>query len=845
MTLFCYFSSDDMWQVHFAYSVFNGKTELIWRNFTSNYLQLPGFGFYRPLLGFTYLSDYWLYGIWASGWHLTNLILYVCNVVLLFVLMKRLTRTWPKTNSDAAAFFTSALFAVSPLHCEPVCWISGRADLLCGPFYLFAIWAIVKSHQDKIKLYYYLALLSFFLAMLSKEIGIGLPAVIAAYFFIWPREDKFPNPEISQDIETIPEKKKKKSRKKVHQEKLLSKVKKKTKQKVDNNLDTSEEKNFEDQAKNYPFKQRLLIALKMSIPFGIVALLYLGIRYLALGTVIGGYTGVMGTSLWSEIHLNWSDLSSLEKIIIPIPSTVEKQSIWPVLIMKASLALCVILSLVRIINKSISWKWILFITCWFLSGFLPVICLWRIGANLQSSRMLFFGSMAICTALPVLLYHPITKSSNHFISQKMDLKIRLLAATTTFIMILSLTWSLYLSTFLWLEAGNQLENILQRTIQLVKNIPNDKKILVLGLPQSNKGGHILVNESQFHHLLRPPFTNEDISQRVISFSPYLLGSPNSINSTRLKFLLSNKNVIGPFLWDIEDKNYKPVRFEGKTDLPKILKFPIKVTDNKNSIGWELIGDGNASRNGSNITRIEGTGESDRLVLDGLNLSPLKYDYLEFKVRVNKATKNKWGEIPFSMSWNISPEKLPDYMKLSIGIKRNGEKKVFKLRFRQSHYWRWYTEGAIQYINLHLPQKASLDISEIKICNGANMIPVVLPVGLRPRAGGEYLIEENGKPVKIYFDTTSIVDSAKAELLITKPNFFFDSSNRADYSHESQKTILIDNQRGYFELNPILFRKPAYYQIKIRAMDKENSPIGLYSDSITLLKLGDGLEQFVK
>ncbi|HMO20954.1 MAG TPA: hypothetical protein PKC98_08300, partial [Candidatus Melainabacteria bacterium] len=27
--------------------------------------------------------------------------------------------------------------------------------------------------------------------MLSKEIGIGLPVVIAAYFFIWPKEEEY------------------------------------------------------------------------------------------------------------------------------------------------------------------------------------------------------------------------------------------------------------------------------------------------------------------------------------------------------------------------------------------------------------------------------------------------------------------------------------------------------------------------------------------------------------------------------------------------------------------------------------------------------------------------------
>ena len=849
MTLFCFFSSDDMWQVHFAYSVFNGKTELIWRNFTSNYLQLPGLGFYRPLLGFTYLFDYWVYGVWASGWHLTNLILYVFNVLLLFIIMKRLTRTWPGANSDAAAFFTAALFAVSPLHSEPVCWISGRADLLCGPFYLFAIWATIKSHQDRIKSYYYLALLSFFFSMLSKEIGIGLPAVIAIYFFVWPREDKFPNLETKTNNETNTgqKEKKKKSRQKVHEEKILSKAKKKSKSKLKtkDNPKQNSKKTIQEQTPKYTIKQRLLIALKMSFPFVIVALIYLTIRFLALGTVVGGYTGAMGTFLWRDLQFKWSDLLHLEKIILPIATTVEEQSIWPVVIMKATLVLSVLLATVRAINRSISSNWVLFILFWFMSGFLPVICLWRIGENLESSRMLFFCTMAICSAFPVLLFHPLTKSSKRFISPQTDLKIRLLAATTIFIMILSQTWSLYSSTFLWLEAGKQLESIFKRTTNLVNNIPRDKRILVLGLPQSNKGGHILVNDSQFHHLLRPPFTTEDISEKVISFNPYLLGSANIINSTRFKLLLSNKDIIGPFLWRPEKKNYEPVKFEGNTNLPEVLKFPINLSDGNNSIGWKLIGDGKASKSDATITRIEGTGHSDSLVLNGLYLSPLKYDYLEFYARVHKADKDKWNEIPFSMSWNIAPERVSKNIKVNTGIKNNNSKKVFRLRFRQSHYWRWYTQGAIKSINIHLPRNASLEISEIKICSGANMIPLVLPVGLSPRASGEYLLMEKSEPVKIFYDTTSIKNAANTELMISKPNHFFDKLDLGEHWYECKKLIYIDSPKGNCELNPELFKTPAYYQIRVRGLDKNEKPVGLYSDSITILKLGNGLEQFVK
>ena len=53
-----------------------------------------------------------------GGYHLTNLLLHAANTVLLFVLFRRMTgATWRSA-------FVAALFALHPLHVEPVAWVA-------------------------------------------------------------------------------------------------------------------------------------------------------------------------------------------------------------------------------------------------------------------------------------------------------------------------------------------------------------------------------------------------------------------------------------------------------------------------------------------------------------------------------------------------------------------------------------------------------------------------------------------------------------------------------------------------------------------------------------------------
>ena len=79
------------------------------------------------------MSDVTLYGGGPAGPHFTNLLFHAANSVLLFLLLRRLTRaTW-------RSVLVAAGFALHPLNVESVAWISERKNVLSTFFWLLTL----------------------------------------------------------------------------------------------------------------------------------------------------------------------------------------------------------------------------------------------------------------------------------------------------------------------------------------------------------------------------------------------------------------------------------------------------------------------------------------------------------------------------------------------------------------------------------------------------------------------------------------------------------------------------------------------------------------------------------
>ncbi len=103
---------------------------------------IAGSNYYRPSFVAWLILNFQLFGFDSFSWHLTNILLHVGVCLFGFLLLRR----W---NSDEKiAFVISLIFAVHPVHTESVVWISGSPDLLFGLFLLASLW-FAENMSDK------------------------------------------------------------------------------------------------------------------------------------------------------------------------------------------------------------------------------------------------------------------------------------------------------------------------------------------------------------------------------------------------------------------------------------------------------------------------------------------------------------------------------------------------------------------------------------------------------------------------------------------------------------------------------------------------------------------------
>lgn len=134
---------------------------------------------WHPLIWLSLMLDAELFGFWAGGFHLTNVLLHALNSLLVFGLFSRLT------NQPARSFMVAALFAIHPLHVESVAWVTERKDVLSTLFALLSLNAYVRFVERRQAGYYLGAWCCLLLSLLSKQMFVTLPCVYLLLDF-WP-----------------------------------------------------------------------------------------------------------------------------------------------------------------------------------------------------------------------------------------------------------------------------------------------------------------------------------------------------------------------------------------------------------------------------------------------------------------------------------------------------------------------------------------------------------------------------------------------------------------------------------------------------------------------------------
>jgi len=171
-----YISLDDHDYIVDNYQVRSGLTA------DSVHWAFSSFGYvsnWHPLTWLSHMLDVEIFGLEAGGHHLSNLVLHVLNVILLFLVLSGMT------GAFKSSAFAAALFAVHPLHVESVAWISERKDVLSTFFWILTMAAYLGYVRRPGAGRYAAVAVCFTLGLLSKPMVVTLPFVLLLLDY-WP-----------------------------------------------------------------------------------------------------------------------------------------------------------------------------------------------------------------------------------------------------------------------------------------------------------------------------------------------------------------------------------------------------------------------------------------------------------------------------------------------------------------------------------------------------------------------------------------------------------------------------------------------------------------------------------
>ena len=152
----------------------------------------------RPLPYLSFAIDYALYGDWPFGFHVTNLAVHLLCAVLLMWLVNDTLRgpafsTWWHDRSLAIATAVAAIWVVHPLTTQAVTYIYQRMESMAALFIVAAVACAAAAFSTGLRAetatrrrsWQAAACCCGILAALSKETAVGIPLLVAAYWWIY------------------------------------------------------------------------------------------------------------------------------------------------------------------------------------------------------------------------------------------------------------------------------------------------------------------------------------------------------------------------------------------------------------------------------------------------------------------------------------------------------------------------------------------------------------------------------------------------------------------------------------------------------------------------------------
>ncbi|MBI4533349.1 MAG: hypothetical protein HY711_05315 [Candidatus Melainabacteria bacterium] len=426
--LFNFFNGDDFVHLTWLKDAITNQS-LIWKNFYSSWLDGTTTRFYRPLISIFMVSDYLIWGVNGLGFRITNLLCHGLSTIFIFLIVSHLLHL--KVGADNStvlsankwALASAALFALYPLHPEAVSWITGRVDSVVTTFVLASLWSYMRWRTSGRIRWCCVTSGFMILGLLSKEMAITLPFVFLAYELCF--KSKYPK---------------------------LSNI----------------------------FQQTYITLKPTWLFFGLLGV-YFVVRWLALGTFVGGYDdSLFFVQDIKGLLASW--VHGLSMTIIPINKDLLGAHHIVTKLWQLTITLCFVLSIWCAIRHSKLLPVYSFVIIWLVLSLVPVYKIFAIADDLQGSRLAYLATAPLCilatSGFAVTSPIKFVRWGIHGLL----LSLLILAA--------ALVWS---NNQAWAEAGRQSNAIEANLSKLYSKLPGDPQVLIIGLPDHIAGAYVCRN----------------------------------------------------------------------------------------------------------------------------------------------------------------------------------------------------------------------------------------------------------------------------------------------------------------------------------------------------------------
>jgi hypothetical protein len=763
-----FFNGDDFVHLNWLHKAVQNP-DLVWRNFHSAWLDVPNARFYRPLISLFMLSDYVIWRGSGFGFHFTNLLSHLVSTVLLWlVLLNIFERDEDSDKMDNArlwAFLSATLFALYPLHPEAVSWITGRVDTIVTMFCLLNLWCYIKWRASSKRNWLIASCAAFICALLSKEMAVIQPALLVAYEFL-----------------------------------LLS---------PGASMPASE-----NRAKS--IGQTLARVFEPTFPFWVILAGYFVVRYMSLGTLIGGYDdsvlplhGLRGvvkiwlhSALITVLPFN-KDLTAPYELLEPL---------W-----YACLAISVVLGIRSFGTNSQMQNKVVFLAVWLALSLIPLFKFFNISDDLQGSRLAYLPSVPLCALLCFgIAFISGTTPARRVL--KIALAACLLLLSTAFLCINNSAWS---------AAGRASQTISHCLKDFYQTIPGSTPVFILGLPDTINGAYIARNA--LDGMTKIPQIDQDAtncfaldnSDRVFPFGI----ARSSLNSLHFYPII--------MLWSNDRQSFVGLRIPkapGSVNLSwaneNLRKIISQDPHQPKAIQSSFQPDGTLVFSSSNK-------KTHPEIVFTLPQMPCWYaEYITLKVRCLGPQLTKDNAVASLIYSNDLLQTFDLAHRVEGEVSQDGT--VRSLTFALHSEIDWAMGGMCHQMKLLLPPGTQWAISEIAVTPAQAIMPILsVPVaGNQNRLG---YIELNPKypTAQLDFNVDAIPEAIGVALELSAPNAFFQLHNTSRTEPASCTFKTMHGKQGSIILDLHDFKLDGIYEARLRALNSDEKQVGLAGDHVVI------------